>query len=117
MGEITSLTSAALNWPTLTAADPDAEPDRYLVQLRPGADPETYAAAVGAQEPDSLTVQPTSRVVATRNTPTSTDDVGSRLVLGLVAAAGVFATMLLHVRERSRDIAVLKAVGMSPRSS
>jgi putative ABC transport system permease protein len=37
------------------------------------------------------------------------------LVLGLVAAAGVFATMLLHVRERSRDIAILKAVGMSPR--
>jgi putative ABC transport system permease protein len=37
------------------------------------------------------------------------------LTLGLIAAAGVFATMLLHVRERSRDIAILKAIGMSPR--
>jgi ABC-type antimicrobial peptide transport system permease subunit len=37
------------------------------------------------------------------------------LVLGLIAAAGVFFTMLLHVRERSRDVAILKAVGMSPR--
>ena len=37
------------------------------------------------------------------------------LILGLIAAAGVFATMLLHVRERSRDIAILKAIGMSPR--
>jgi putative ABC transport system permease protein len=37
------------------------------------------------------------------------------LVLGLIAAAGVFATMLLHVRERSRDIAILKALGMGPR--
>jgi putative ABC transport system permease protein len=37
------------------------------------------------------------------------------VVLGLVAAAGVVSIMLLHVRERSRDIAILKAVGMSPR--
>ena len=37
------------------------------------------------------------------------------LVLGLIAAAGVFSTMLLDVRERSRDVAILKAVGMTPR--
>ena len=37
------------------------------------------------------------------------------LVLALIAAAGVFSAMLLHVRVRSRDVAILKAVGMTPR--
>ena len=45
---------AALDWSTLTAADSGAEPDRYVVQLRPGADAEAYAAAVWAREPDFL---------------------------------------------------------------
>ena len=39
------------------------------------------------------------------------------LVLALIAAAGVFSTMLLHVRVRSRDVAILKAVGMTRGSS
>jgi putative ABC transport system permease protein len=106
-----------LNWSTLTAADPGAEPDRYVVQLQPGSDADAYAAAVRAQEPDFLTVTPnraaqesTSDTINTLNALMSV----LVLVLGLIAAAGVFATMLLHVRERSRDLAILKAVGMSP---
>jgi putative ABC transport system permease protein len=115
VGEIvTSGRTATLDWSTLTAAEPNAEPDEYIVQVRPGSDTDGYAAAVQAQEPDFLTVyvNPTAS--------NSTGDIMNAimrmlaLVLGLVAAVGVFSTMLLYVRERSRDIAILKAVGMSP---
>jgi putative ABC transport system permease protein len=34
----------------------------------------------------------------------------------LIAIAGVFNTVLLNTREQLRDIAILKAVGMGPRS-
>jgi putative ABC transport system permease protein len=119
VGEITAIDfGAALDWSTLAAADPAAEPDRYVVQLRPGANADTYAAAVRAQEPDFLTVTPNQ--AATDATSNSINVINGLmavlvLVLGLIAAAGVFSTMLLHVRERSRDMAILKAVGMSPR--
>jgi putative ABC transport system permease protein len=119
VGEVTAVDfGAVLDWSTLTAAEPGAEPDRYVVQLRPGSDADAYAGAVRSREPDFLTVTPnraaqesTSETINTLNALMSV----LVLVLGLIAAAGVFSTMLLHVRERSRDVAVLKAVGMSPR--
>jgi putative ABC transport system permease protein len=115
VGEITALNfGALLNWSTLTAAEPVAKPDRYFVQLRPGSNADGYAAAVQAQEPDFLTV-----AVNRAGSDSAIDTINAimsvlALVLGLIAAVGVFSTMLLHVRERSRDIAILKAVGMSP---
>jgi putative ABC transport system permease protein len=119
VGEITATDcGAALDWSTLAAADPDAEPDRYVVQLGSGSNADAYAAAVRAQEPDFLTVTPNQAAQQeTRDTLNTLNGLMAVLVLvlGLIAAAGVFATMLLHVRERSRDVAVLKAVGMSPR--
>jgi putative ABC transport system permease protein len=119
VGEITAVDfGAVLDWSTLTAADPAAAPDRYVVQLRPGANADAYAAAVQAQEPDFLTVTPNR--VALESTSDTINTINGLmavlvLVLGLIAAAGVFSTMLLQVRERSRDMAILKAVGMSPR--
>src|SRR5262245_13537905 len=119
VGEITAVDfGAVLGWSTLAAADPNAEPDRYVVQLQPGSDAAAYAAAVRAEEPDFLTVAP--NVAATGETRDTLNTINGLmavlvLVLALIAAAGVFSTMLLHVRERSRDIAVLKTVGMSPR--
>jgi putative ABC transport system permease protein len=119
VGEVNAVDfGAVLDWSTLTAADPDAEPDRYVVQLRPGADADAYAAAVQAREPDFLTVIPNrASLESTSDTINTLNGLMSVLVvvLGLIAAAGVFSTMLLHVRERSRDVAILKAVGMSPR--
>lgn len=119
VGEITATDfGVLLNWPTLAVSDPDAAPDRYVVQLRADSDADAYAAAVQAQEPDFLTVE--ANRAATEATDESLDTINGLmsvlvLILGLIAAAGVFSTMLLQVQERSRDIAVLKAVGMSPR--
>jgi putative ABC transport system permease protein len=115
VGEVTAVDfGAVLDWSTLSAVDPGAEPDRYVVQLIPGSDADAYAAAVGAQEPTFLTV--TSNQAAQESTSDTINTINALMsVLGLIAAAGVFSTMLLHVRERSRDVAILKAVGMSPR--
>ena len=119
VGEINAIDfGAVLDWSTLAAADPGVEPDRYVAQLRPGRDAAAYAAAVRAQVPDFLTVEPNRTALqATSDTINTLNGLMSVLVLvlALIAAAGVFATMLLHVRERSRDIAILKAIGMSPR--
>jgi putative ABC transport system permease protein len=117
VGEVASLNfGALLGWSTLTAADPAAEPDRYLAQLRPGSNADAYAAAVQAREPDFLTVT-VNRQIASNSSSDAINTIMAVLVvvLGLIAAVGVFSTMLLHVRERSRDIAIMKAVGMSPR--
>jgi putative ABC transport system permease protein len=115
VGEVGTLSyRALLGWSTLTAATPDAQPDRYLVHLRPGSDANDFAATVRAQEPDFLTVS------VSRVGPDSDGDAINTVmsilsvVLGLIAAVGVFCTMLLHVRERSRHNAILKAVGMTP---
>jgi putative ABC transport system permease protein len=116
VGETASLDfGALLGWSTLTAAVPDAQPDRYFVQLGPDSSADAFAAAVQAQEPDFLTV------TVNRVGPDSDGDAINAImsvlvmILGLIAAVGVLSTMLLHVRERSRDNAILKAVGMSPR--
>ena len=37
------------------------------------------------------------------------------LVLGMVAALGVFNTVVLNARERRRDLGMLKSIGMTPR--
>jgi putative ABC transport system permease protein len=39
------------------------------------------------------------------------------LVLISIAAAGVFNTVLLNTREKARSIAILKAIGMTPRQT
>ena len=116
VGETASLNfGALLGWSTLTAATPDVQPDRYLVQLRPGSDADGFAAAVRAQEPDFLTVTVSQARPDAAGNAINTIMAILSVVLGLIAAVGVFSTLLLYVHERSRDIAIMKAIGMSPR--
>ena len=102
-----------LTWSTLAMVEPDAAPDHYAVQVRPGS-ADRFADMLRAQGPDFLTV--TVNHTSSGSTEQAINTIMSilSLVLGLIAAVGVLSTMLLHVRERSRDIAVMKAVGMSP---
>jgi putative ABC transport system permease protein len=94
---------------------PDIAPFQYLVTLAPGADVNAYVRRVSAAQPDFIDAQPndTSTIAPVK----IIDSVMVLLaaVLGLIAVAGVFNTLLLNTRERVRDTAVLKAVGMSPR--
>ncbi|MBC2906646.1 FtsX-like permease family protein [Streptomyces cupreus] len=99
------------DWPTLTALAPDEEPIAYHVKLRDGAHQDAYARAVRAADPG---VSPS---LSGSNSVTQTV-VGSAtaltLMLALVAALGVFNTVVLNTRDRRRDLGMLKSIGMTP---
>ncbi|MFF7654753.1 FtsX-like permease family protein [Streptomyces sp. NPDC007983] len=101
------------DWSTVTALTPDAQANQYWVRLAPGADYSAYVKAVRAADPG---------LYPTRNTMVNADAVtiiGSAsaltLMLTLLAAMGVFNTVVLSARERRRDLGMLKSIGMTPR--
>ncbi|MGW0917201.1 ABC transporter permease, partial [Streptomyces sp. NPDC002784] len=102
----------ATNWSTLTRLAPQEEPIAYHVKLREGADPAAYARAARAADP-GISPAPVGS-----NTVTQTI-VGSAMALTLmltvVAALGVFNTVVLNTQDRRRDLGMLKSIGMTPR--
>ena len=104
-----------LDWSTISAAVPDLSPSSYMVTLKPGSNVDAYVRRLSAAQPDLLDVQ----VASTGNTSfLSVIAVVLLAIAGLIALiaiAGVFNTVLLNTRERLRDTATLKTLGMSPR--
>ncbi|MFF6999838.1 FtsX-like permease family protein [Streptomyces sp. NPDC008313] len=100
------------DWPTMTALAPHEKPIAYHVKLTEGADVSAYMAA--ARRADAG-ISPT----ATGPNSITRTIVGSAsvltLLLGVVAALGVFNTVVLNTRERRRDLGTLKSIGMTPR--
>jgi putative ABC transport system permease protein len=102
------------DWTTLTRLAPDTRANTYTVQLEPGADKDAYLGAVAAGDPGLEAMPPRD---------TTSDQavvlIGSAtlltVVLGAVAALGVFNTVVLNARERRRDLGMLKSIGMTPR--
>lgn len=101
-------------WSTLAAAGPPLTVRQFEVQVRPGTDVATYVNRIRSPGlPVDFAQQASSEssfilingVIA-----------GLALVLIVIAIAGVFNTVLLNTREQLHDIAILKAVGMGPRS-
>ncbi|MFM9593403.1 ABC transporter permease [Streptomyces scabiei] len=115
VGELMEGNAQALdsNWQTLTRLDPTARAAEYTVRLAPGADARRYITALKAADP------------ALRAEPLRSDDTATTTVVGfasvftllltVVAALGVFNTVLLNIRERRRDLGMLKSIGMTPR--
>ena len=103
------------DWSTYTQMFPKGMPDSYYVHLRAGADPADYVRRIQQAEPDFLGATVFSLEGAGPITLTKEVVLALGLILGLVAVAGVFNTLLLNARERVHDLAVLKALGMSPR--
>jgi putative ABC transport system permease protein len=101
-------------WSTLAAAGPPLAVQQFEVQVRSGSDLAAYVKRV--QRP-SLPVN-LARQAGSETSFILINGViaGLALVLILIATAGVFNTVLLNTREQLRDIAILKAVGMDPRS-
>lgn len=105
-----------VGWDTVSAAQPGISPNDYLVKLRAGSDTRAFAWRIGASRPESLNVTATDVSQVDFYTGLINGMVGVlTMVLVLVAAAGVFNATLLSTRERSHDIATLKAVGMTAR--
>jgi putative ABC transport system permease protein len=86
----------------------------YEVQLRPGTDAVAYALAIEAGGPGITARLNSENGIDTAFVLINSVLAGLALVLGLIAASGVFNTVVLNTREKARDIAVLKAVGMTP---
>jgi putative ABC transport system permease protein len=103
-----------MDFSTLAQAKPDAAPQRYAVFLKPGSDAGAYARSVQATEPDFLVVAVSSAGSLSAVNLLNTVMLSLAGVLALIAIAGVFGALLLSIRERARDIAVLKALGMRP---
>ncbi|MFE1947480.1 ABC transporter permease [Streptomyces massasporeus] len=115
VGELMEGNAQALdsNWRTLTQLDPTTQAAEYTVRLARGADAQRYITAVKAADP------------ALRPTLRHSDDTATTTVVGfasvftvlltVVAALGVFNTVLLNIRERRRDLGMLKSIGMTPR--
>jgi putative ABC transport system permease protein len=99
---------------TIAAVAPDLAPDSYLVTLKPGSDVAAFVKRLAATQPDLLDVQ-ASNTGAGILTTIDAVLLAIAAILALIAVAGIFNTLLLNTRERVRDTATLKALGMSPR--
>lgn len=102
------------DWSTVAAVDRGLQPTDYEVQLHPGINPEQYAAVmqqslpnagVGTNESvdENTTFRLFNAVIA-----------GLAVILTIISITGVLNTVVLSTRERAREIAILKAVGMAP---
>ncbi len=100
----------------LIALDPGVEPSRWEVQPAAGVDHQDYAAALNASIGPGAFVDVVSdsrfdegfllfeSVISTLG-----------LVLIVISLGGVFNTVLLETRQRVRETAVLKTIGMTQR--
>lgn len=104
------------DWSTFVQAVPEAVPNTYLIRLKPGADAAAYVRRVQQSEPDFLSAQLFELPgVTSLVTIMDVTIFALAILLALIAIAGVFNAVLLTIRERAKDNAVLKALGMTPR--
>lgn len=102
------------DWSTVDSLAPGARAASYVAQLAPGTDRGTYTAAVSSADPGLRVLPPRDGTSSTAVIIISSSVVLT-LVLGAVAALGVFNTVVLNARERRRDLGMLKSIGMTPR--
>ncbi|GAA1865675.1 ABC transporter permease [Asanoa iriomotensis] len=105
------------DWSVLTSLAPErvvpAHEVLYQVQLVAGFDVASYVRAVAAADA-SLDAWDTSQLSDLLVTVVGFSS-ALALLLSTVAALGVFNTVVLNVRERRRDLGMLKSIGMTPR--
>ncbi|MGW2372283.1 ABC transporter permease [Kitasatospora sp. NPDC001683] len=110
-GNANAISSNAATRALLT---PDPHVVEYDVKLAAGTDAVAYQKAVTDADPSlsaSVSTPGTDgSVVAIKSFSTTFS-----VLLSVVAALGVFNTLLLTIRERRRDLGMLKSIGMTPR--
>jgi putative ABC transport system permease protein len=101
---------------TLAAVAPGGGPQAYVVALRPGTSPRSYANAVSTALGDSFQVTNFSGADVALAALYTLVAMLTALIIA-VAGLGVLNTVALQVRERAHDIGVYKALGMTPRQT
>jgi putative ABC transport system permease protein len=104
-----------LDWSTIALLGPDLAPTTYLVALKPGSSVDAFSRRLRAAQPDLLDVRVNSAAQQSAIGTANLVLYGISAVLMLIAASSIFNTLLLNTRERVRDTATLKALGMSGR--
>ncbi|MFG2044807.1 FtsX-like permease family protein [Dactylosporangium sp. NPDC048998] len=101
------------NWETLALVAPGTRADSYEVGLEHGADTTAFLTAVKAGDPglNAVPANDADSFIAVMFVIVTV----LTLMLGTVAALGVFNTVVLNTRERHRDLGMLKSIGMTPR--
>jgi putative ABC transport system permease protein len=101
---------------TLARADPVLAPDGYAIGVRPGTNPFAYEHQIGSSLRRGYTTG--SRDTTGSPFPYVIVLTGTLVLLLAVAAAlGVVNTVVLQTRERTHDLGVFKAIGMTPRQA
>lgn len=100
------------NWDTLALVAPTQRANLYEVNVKPGTNLDAFVKAVQAKDPglQEADGQESGSFVAI----VLATVVLLTLMLGTVAALGVFNTVVLNTRERRRDLGMLKSIGMTP---
>jgi putative ABC transport system permease protein len=103
-------------WADLAVLDPGAGPTGWEVQPASGTSPATYAASLRTATSGQVAVD----VFSDRGVDTSFALFLSVItfmgfLLVVISLGGVFDTVVLETRQRTREMAVLKALGMAPR--
>jgi putative ABC transport system permease protein len=104
-----------LDWSTVAPFGGDLAPTTYFVALKPGSSVAAYVRRLAEAQPDLLDVRVNAESQQSALGPINLVLYAIAAVLMLIAAASIFNTLLLTTRERVRDTATLKALGMSPR--
>lgn len=100
-----------VDWNTLATVAPDAQPDTFLLRLNDGVSDAEFVDAVNAQAGGLMLA--TFLGYEADMTPIDRTVGGLSVVLVLLAVVGTFNTTLLAMRERLRDTAILKTLGMT----
>lgn len=87
----------------------------YEVQLKAGTDAVKWASSIESAGPGLSTRINRENGVDTAFILINSVLAGLAVVLALIAISGVFNTVVLNTREKARDFAILKALGMTPR--
>jgi putative ABC transport system permease protein len=100
------------NWQTLALVAPSLRASLYEITVKPGTDLDAFVQAV--QKGDSGLIETDGQEAGTFVAIVLATVVLLTLMLGTVAALGVFNTVILNTRERRRDLGMLKSIGMTP---
>jgi putative ABC transport system permease protein len=92
---------------------PNVEPARYLLKVRPQADAQAVLAALKAASGGELRISEIELPEALASLPRALAWLS--VMLGGLAAVGAFNTSWMGVQDRRREFGLLKAAGMTPR--
>ncbi|MFF0266472.1 FtsX-like permease family protein [Kribbella sp. NPDC004536] len=100
------------NWDTLKLIAPTQRANLYEINVKPGTNLDAFVKAAQAKDPGLIETdgQESGSFVAI----VIATVVLLTIMLGTVAALGVFNTVVLNTRERRRDLGMLKSIGMTP---